>query len=1479
MASTLSTMAFMPPICGFDSECGPQCRVLSVSSPRPRPTCRSPPPSVVPLPVTDVMPALPTPLPPTPSPSVHTPTRQSSMDFQASNPSMLPEKEQDGALAGPSDWQPQHYAQQPVFPPTPPVLESEDADSPRINFAEEMLPIKRSRRPARRPLSAYQDYEEPICPPYRKYTDPTPHTGLPLGGDERLSEQVGHDQQLHVDLDAYSATDFESEENGCDKEPTLSFVTTSTHESTTSTPPISMSYGYASHLRDKKSDSEPKIRMRSTVGRASMSNTYSSAESSIGSGAYSYHAYDQMYNSRPPPLPQLPDSYSNSAGLGITTDYPTPTSADYPHTGRPTLSPSHSFSLRPWKKEVANRLRSDSASSAFTSASTSTDLSGASSSRIPLPDAAYHFEYDNFTLSYEREAAEPEAIAMIQEGRGKMLNMDKINALGGIIALTDDVIRSLSGVTHLLLSSCGSQILDFLPRLLSVLAPSLVVLDLSNNNLCITPESLRYCASLEELNLSDNPLRVLPSSLEDLVGLRVLVADGCGLSTLPSEISMLHSLHTICVRRNKLVGLPSWLCLLNQLETLKVDGNPFTPEWAQIVPPILGGPSVAQGVAVGPKRHSHHRHLSINNGLRTPVSAMSFGTPQQHSHSAASSISDFSNGNVPPSAAQSAHNLPLGSIAEDFPHSAPPSAAEDGLASPEPVFEAHTPKGLRKMRSAGALFKSLNQPSNNQPTDSLVFPSHAVEHFANLEASEGQRATSAMGNYPREQPQPSASKTIGMSNLGSGFAPKSGKWGFLRKMSMKSLRPDKDKTAAIAASAASNLKTLPPLPPMKHQHSDPIQPVTIRPDMISSMSAATLPTRRIADLDSSEFGQVAGLPAAFTMPVYGLPLPPPVGLPLAPPTGGPMVRGKRRSFLPIDGPPSINVQIPTSVFAAGTSTENIPILTTEAPTPLATNPPSVISQSLMESSVVGAESERRYAKGLDTIKLILRDLYDLSRRSVLSQDGFTTIPNGNVDSSYANCSAPLERPGSPMSSNRDSFTEVRRARRPTLETYSQESGDFVDLSEKEHSASGKKFRNDKCKRSKIIKEIWETERTYVRNLGELVNIYVRPATQPLSRNNAETIVPVSERKIVFGGVESILAIHRDNFLPALEKILRKLIEEGDDEEGSLSTETAYEVGEVFRTYIAYMKQYSTYITNFDNALSRMKTWSTSSSGTSTPSFSVKSSTPSISAAAISVGMSAISLPSTGAAPPSGQQMTSSQRKRVKTFLKKCKEHPTHSQINLESYLLLPIQRIPRYKLLLTELAMCTPARVDGLRDTIDDSLTEIAGLASLMNEEKRDADSRLRLLNWQKRFVNSGRSPLVQPHRRLILEGVVTLSRIVKKASSFAECETIIEDSEHTITPGKAVVPVDYIMPETVEKDVMLILCSDMMVLATERGEGWEGSVNVFNVLRMGTMHEPASVTSGNILRVVDNNSIYYFKGTSRESTVQWCRAINTARR
>jgi hypothetical protein len=207
---------------------------------------------------------------------------------------------------------------------------------------------------------------------------------------------------------------------------------------------------------------------------------------------------------------------------------------------------------------------------------------------------------------------------------------------------------------------------------------------------------------------------------------------------------------------------------------------------------------------------------------------------------------------------------------------------------------------------------------------------------------------------------------------------------------------------------------------------------------------------------------------------------------------------------------------------------------------------------------------------------------------------------------------------------------------------------------------------------------------------------------------------------------------------------------------------------------------------------------------------------------------------------------------------------------------------------LEDLVNCTPAQQSGPSDVLEDALDDISGLATSMNEEKRDAESRLRLFHWQQRISSRGPSPLVQPHRKLVMDGALNLIRLVKKASCYVEVDVEGDlgigayaartallpshmdmskgthsahvDEEQTIHPlsnhtkgAKTVVQLEYLAPEPMDKQMTLILCSDLMVLVQQRGDAWDGVVDLFNVLRMATLREPASIVHGNILRLVDN--------------------------
>lgn len=92
--------------------------------------------------------------------------------------------------------------------------------------------------------------------------------------------------------------------------------------------------------------------------------------------------------------------------------------------------------------------------------------------------------------------------------------------------------------------------------------------------------------------------------------------------------------------------------------------------------------------------------------------------------------------------------------------------------------------------------------------------------------------------------------------------------------------------------------------------------------------------------------------------------------------------------------------------------------------------------------------------------------------------------------------------------------------------------------------------------------------------------------------------------------------------------------------------------------------------NFDHSVQRIKQWLTVRPSTVTGASPHSASVTSQGAAGASISD-----------PSGGPQLTSGQRKRIKNYLKRCRLNPRHSQLNLEGYLLLPVQRIPRYRLL------------------------------------------------------------------------------------------------------------------------------------------------------------------------------------------------------
>ena len=108
-------------------------------------------------------------------------------------------------------------------------------------------------------------------------------------------------------------------------------------------------------------------------------------------------------------------------------------------------------------------------------------------------------------------------------------------------------------------------------------------------------------------------------------------------------------------------------------------------------------------------------------------------------------------------------------------------------------------------------------------------------------------------------------------------------------------------------------------------------------------------------------------------------------------------------------------------------------------------------------------------------------------------------------------------------------------------------------------------------------------------------------------------------------------------------------------------------------------------------------------------------------------------------------------------------HPAQPQLassasplfELQSLLILPIQRIPRYELFLVSIGK----QVDGsfaCHSQLSSALQLVQRIASLINESKRQAESGVKMMELKRRVKGlSPAQPLLAPHRRLIREDAV----------------------------------------------------------------------------------------------------------------------------
>ncbi|WFD45737.1 hypothetical protein GLX27_000361 [Malassezia furfur] len=439
-----------------------------------------------------------------------------------------------------------------------------------------------------------------------------------------------------------------------------------------------------------------------------------------------------------------------------------------------------------------------------------------------------------------------------------------------------------------------------------------------------------------------------------------------------------------------------------------------------------------------------------------------------------------------------------------------------------------------------------------------------------------------------------------------------------------------------------------------------------------------------------------------------------------------------------------------------------------------------------------------------------------------------------------------------------------------------------------------RVKEDASKRQRLINEIVETERTYVANLLELMDIYVKRARQPLDGHPEERVLPVAKERAVFGHIEGIVHFHAHAFLPALEHAAAPAL--GAPADAPCTAATAARVAHVFTQHAAYFKMYMNYVNQYDSAVRRIARWSqpVPARARSGPKAAIENA--GMTLATLGQRLALHSSPDTDSAARHAADdwdaLPNARRRQIQAYLAQCRDDPRHSQLNLEGYLLLPIQRIPRYRMLLEQLVRCTAAEQlpRDEADAIPRALAHIALVASWVNEGKRQSEQGRRLLLWQSKLRGNFSAPLVQPHRRLVCDGPLRFRRVARRADAPADAPADTHVLEQT----------------ALDQRVQLLLCNDLAAVVATPRDPYTGdahhdaptptpapappiepadidAVDLLAVMKPcvrtggtpGALVPPASVVDEALLRVVDARYVFYFVANSHRDAVQWARAIN----
>ncbi|KAJ3372074.1 hypothetical protein GGF31_002336 [Allomyces arbusculus] len=1039
----------------------------------------------------------------------------------------------------------------------------------------------------------------------------------------------------------------------------------------------------------------------------------------------------------------------------------------------------------------------------------------------------------------------------------------------------------------------------------------LVALDLSSNKLKNLPASLARLVSLRDLNVRENCLAELPVELQALEHLQVLNVSINELAAIPPWIHELKELHYLDIRTNKITHLPLELGMLSKLDTFLVDNNPWDASFKPLMSPLLSPNGVSSTSSGLYEVMSSDSQDPLQSQLSRTMSTSSGSTHRSITHHGGATSLDRGRD-------RSRSDADVASLM---------SAGDSYI---ERRGRSKTPVGRRRL--------DKEPPMSSTTCDTATVLTIETQDTRSIAVEED-----GLPPLPPLPPSPAPKAAIPTMSVSAPAtavtSPVSPVLGRRKPLPLLNLSLTNDPALFDKVD-----KTAPPPTPITYQrHSiDMLKLTHLHEERRSSSSgesfdstgsAPVAPVVERSPVPKAEVGNSVPHAIPFMRRSFDRPKPAPV-------VGSPPMAAARvieLSRLPVAEP-----KLPHLATSPSLGAEKMP-------------PPPVRSSSFgpavpMHPPHTTAADDHRHSHSPSRKHLPkLAGLFKRHRDESRSRSASTSRqPRRTSDDSTFHFSlfskdkdkelhhaAPHHRSSSTGSHRRDvtwdsvahaaavgnllqylhdaydlmpehaetealrrfqrGETDLGMARATSLSSHSSSgtssSGSSTHHGSSSHHSYGHQHHHHHT--SSIYESTMSLESKQLPAVPPKIELVPHAACDLKKRARIvaeiiateETYVqeltflvthyyrPIMQQHLLSSDEYRLLFANVDSILAFHKDYFLKALHEPDGSE---------RIGRIFVKHAAYLKMYSMFISNADKGISELSRWL-------------------------------------------------SKRKKLRAFLAETAKKPGHHQINLQSYLLLPIQRIPRYRLLLRDLVKHTPVDHPDYAD-LSLALAEVERRADEINERKRDQENVDKLVAIHARLRGSGHMPfpLVQPHRRLVREGSLYVVRFVtlpnppsaagmpgagaglrhhaapghdhhhhnhaamSTTAAFA-ASTLLASSPSTMSlkaaisgarllaahgdkplknalTAPATPPLPKLHEHMLHKDFQFFLFNDLLIMCKREGAG--DKLLVWRSMPLTTKVTPASWTRNGEVRVVDACGVLYLGGNEQE-LVPWVSDIN----